>query len=49
VATFPYGEGDDIVDTTSMAMARFRNGGFLRLPTDEEDEIKQARRRAAYY
>lgn len=49
VASFPFGDGDDIVDTTSMAMARFRNGGFLRLPTDEDDEKFRMRRRVAYY
>lgn len=49
VAAFPFGDGDDLVDTTSMALARFRNGGFLRLPSDEEDEPQQWRRKAAYY
>lgn len=50
VAAFPFGEGDDIVDTTSMAMARFRSGGFVVLLTDEEDEVTDNwRRRAAYY
>jgi predicted phage terminase large subunit-like protein len=48
VAAFPFGDGDDIVDTTSMAMARFRNGGFIRLPSDEQDEPVY-RRRKEYY
>jgi predicted phage terminase large subunit-like protein len=48
VAAFPFGDGDDIVDTTSMAMARFRNGGFIRLPSDEQDE-PMYRRRKEYY
>lgn len=50
VAAFPYGDGDDIVDTTSMAMARFRTGGFIRLPSDEEDEdLRRNRHRREYY
>ena len=36
VAGFPSYGSDDRVDTTSMALARFRNGGFIRLPTDRE-------------
>lgn len=49
VAAFPYGDGDDIVDTTSMAMARFRNGGFIRLPSDEQDDERSWRRKREYY
>ena len=36
---FPSGANDDLVDSTTMALMRFRQGGFIRLPTDEEDEI----------
>lgn len=49
VASFPAGEHDDGVDATVMAMLRFRKGGFLRLPTDEEDEQQYFRRKVAYY
>ena len=49
VAAFPYGEHDDLVDSTTMALMRFRQGGFLRLPTDEIDDEVPYRRRAAYY
>lgn len=35
VAAFPFGSNDDLVDTTSMALMRFRQGGFIRLPDDE--------------
>ena len=36
---FPSGANDDLVDSTTLALARFRQGGFIRLPSDEEDEI----------
>lgn len=45
---FPYGSNDDLVDCLSMCLARFRNGGFIRLPTDEKDYDVMPRR-AAYY
>jgi len=48
VAAFPASEHDDMVDCTSMALARFRNGGFIRLTSDEDDAIMSPRR-AAYY
>lgn len=48
VASFPNGSNDDYVDTVSMALLRFRRGGFIRLDTDEEDKPSY-RRRAAYY
>jgi len=48
VAAFPNAGNDDMVDCTSMALTRFRNGGFIRLDSDERDEIL-APRRAAYY
>ena len=38
VAGFPFLSHDDLVDATSMALMRFRQGGFLRLPTDEPEE-----------
>ena len=34
-AEFPYGDADDLMDTGTMALRRFRDGGFLRLPSDE--------------
>ena len=45
VASFPAGEHDDYVDSTSMALMRFRRGGFVRLPSDEEEEAPYYRRR----
>lgn len=47
-ASFPNGEHDDIVDSTSQALLRFRQGGFIRLDSDEEDE-PYIKRRVAYY
>jgi predicted phage terminase large subunit-like protein len=40
IAAFPSGEHDDLVDATTLALMRFRQGGFLRLPVDEPEEIK---------
>lgn len=37
---FPSGTNDDLVDSTTLALLRFRQGGFIRLPTDEPDDIK---------
>lgn len=49
VASFPYAGHDDYVDTMSMALARFRQGGFIRLPTDDFDDEPKIRRRGDYY
>ena len=49
VASFPAGEHDDFVDSTSMALMRFRKGGFIRLPSDEQDELSAYRRRGGFY
>jgi len=48
-ASFPNGDHDDLVDSTSQALLRFRQGGFLRLQTDEPDEIKPFKRKVEYY
>jgi predicted phage terminase large subunit-like protein len=49
VASFPNGENDDYVDTTSQALLRFRKGGFIPLDSDEQEDRTYRRRRAAYY
>jgi predicted phage terminase large subunit-like protein len=50
VASFPAGEHDDYVDSLSLALMRFRKGGYLRSALDEEDEPRTFRRnQAAYY
>jgi len=48
---FPAGTNDDLVDSTTLALLRFRQGGFIRLPTDEPEDafMRQYRRKAAYY
>ncbi len=40
IAAFPSGEHDDLVDATTLALMRFRQGCFLRLPSDEPEDIK---------
>jgi predicted phage terminase large subunit-like protein len=51
VVAFPVGEHDDYVDTMTQALLRFRNGGFITLPSDEPDDpvFFKSSRRAAYY
>jgi predicted phage terminase large subunit-like protein len=50
VAAFPVGENDDYVDTTSQALLRFRQGGFISLDSDDKgDPVYWRRRTAAYY
>ena len=43
VAAFPVGEHDDYVDTMTQALLRFRQGGFISLPSDEPDDIRYFR------
>ena len=47
-AAFPNGSHDDFVDAVIMAMMRYRQGGFIRLPSDYEDE-DHIPTRAEYY
>ena len=49
VASFPSGDHDDYVDTVSLALMRFRKGGYIRSELDEDDETPSFRRRMAYY
>lgn len=51
VAEFPAGSHDDFVDTVSMAMHRFRRGGYVSTALDEPDEIQYFRsnRNRGYY
>jgi predicted phage terminase large subunit-like protein len=48
---FPSGTNDDLVDSTTQALMRFRQGGFIKLPTDEPDDIVyfKGSRRERYY
>jgi predicted phage terminase large subunit-like protein len=47
-AAFPAGEHDDLVDSSTQALLRFRQGGFLKLNSDEEDEPFYSKK-AEYY
>jgi predicted phage terminase large subunit-like protein len=37
-AAFPYGDHDDLVDSMTQAVMRFRQGGFIDHPEDYKDE-----------
>ena len=49
MASFPNGDHDDLVDSSSQALMRFRQGGFIAIDSDEKDEPMQKRRNASYY
>jgi predicted phage terminase large subunit-like protein len=49
LAAFPNSDHDDLVDSTTQALLRFRKGGFIQLPTDEEDEPIEFKRKRSYY
>jgi predicted phage terminase large subunit-like protein len=47
-ASFPYGDHDDLVDSTTQAIMRFRQGGFVAHPEDlKEDSMPRIER--TYY
>lgn len=48
-AAFPSGEHDDYVDTVTQALLRFRQGGFVQIYTDEQDETPRYIRKMEYY
>ena len=50
-AAFPSGQHDDLVDCTTLALLRFRQGGFIRLPSDyeEQDRPLYEKNRDTYY
>ncbi len=49
-AAFPHGEHDDLADSMTQAILRFRQGGFIVTKTDynDEDEYSYNRRREYY-
>jgi predicted phage terminase large subunit-like protein len=49
VASFPSGEHDDMVDSMSQALLRYRRGGFIQLDSDEQDDEQRQRRKREYY
>ena len=49
-AAFPYGDHDDLVDSTTQAIMRFRQGGLVMHPEDYDDEKdKQVKPVRNYY
>ena len=48
VASFPNGEHDDFCDSMTMALMRFRQGGFITLQGEELDEWGPPRKREYY-
>lgn len=46
-AAFPNGDYDDLVDSTTQAILRFRQGGFVTDPSDHWEDVVRTRR--AYY
>ena len=50
MASFPFGDNDDYCDSSTMALMRFRQGGFLALEDDYQDAMEPLRRdRRVYY
>lgn len=49
MAAFPNAAHDDLTDTAVQALMRFRQGGFLRLESDERDEPVGLYRKRIYY
>ena len=47
-AAFPYGDHDDLVDSMTQAVMRFRQGGFINHPDDEDDTPLPQQRRVYY-
>jgi phage terminase large subunit-like protein len=47
-AAFPYGDHDDLVDSMTQAVMRFRQGGFVDHPEDYKDE-PLGKRKKNYY
>lgn len=51
VASFPAGDHDDYVDTVSLALMRFRKGGYIKTDLDEPEPKKyfKSKRNPGYY
>ena len=47
-AAFPYGDHDDLVDSMTQAVMRFRQGGLIPHPEDYKDE-KIIKTKKVYY
>ena len=48
-AAFPTGDYDDLVDSSTQALLRFRQGGFISIESDETEEEFFPARKADYY
>jgi len=48
-AAFPSGDHDDLVDSCTQAILRFRQGGFVKLSSDEDDDGSFVPVQADYY
>jgi len=49
VAAFPNGEYDDLVDSMTQALMRYRQGNFVQLPTDSWEKEEVSDRVRVYY
>jgi len=49
VAAFPNGEYDDLVDSMTQALMRYRQGNFIQLPSDDWEDTETSQRVHAYY
>ena len=47
-AAFPFGDHDDLVDSTTQAIMRFRQGGLIEHPEDYVDEVVEKKKRVYY-
>ena len=48
-AAFPFGDHDDLVDSTTQALMRYRQGGFIGLESDDDLQDNYPRRLKEYY
>jgi len=48
IASFPYGDHDDFCDSMTMALMRFRQGGFIYLDGEDEEDDYVPRMRSYY-
>ena len=49
VVSFPYGDNDDYCDSMTLALMRFRQGGFIYLDGEDDQEEEWKPRRREYY
>ena len=48
-AAFPFGDHDDLVDSTTQALMRYRQGGFIGLASDDDMNDNEPRRLKVFY